>query len=418
MSEPAYRQDVAQRNITAGGFTHGRGLPAVHLTHSASMRTGGLVARVAGALPVACLPANGFGISVEPGGLGCWPAMHDHLYRCLSARPAGLGAGRQLVTSTRARPSAYACIPAGFTGGVVSVGNGAKVEGVSVLDSAGLWLHNFGLELTDPSTPSVINNINVGSHATFTVDEGVTVDLTGQQASAGLTGFGSAALAGAGTIVIDSGTTLGFGVGISGTLTVEVDPGATVQLKSGYFDSANGARFLNSGTVVIAPAQTAGTIDDFGENSVGTFVNEHGGTIVDPAGGAPFQFQVPFENQGRVSVAAGQTLTFSHSGTASGGTFSIAPKGKLELDGGTFQLAHAKLSGTGTFDFQLGTIILGGQKLANVAQCATTQGAFTVTKTWVSAACTSNGQAVMQGRSSTIFAHGVQAKVGCGDTSS
>ncbi|MGH2860521.1 MAG: hypothetical protein ACRDLT_03330 [Solirubrobacteraceae bacterium] len=310
-------------------------------------------------------------------------------------------------------PSDYACIPAGFTGGVVDVGDGSKVGGVSVLDDAGLRLHNFGLELTDPATPSVINNVDVSSLATFTIDQGVTLHLTGRQGSAGLTDIGSAAFAGSGTVVVDAGAVLGFGIGISGSLTFQVAAGATVRLHSGYFGSASGARFLNSGTVVIAPAPSVGFVDNFGENSVGSFVNEQGGTLVDPAGGASFGFEVPFENDGRVSVAAGQTLTFSDGGSADG-SFNVAPKAKLEFGGGTFQLAQAKFSGLGTFDFQLGTIVLGGQKLANVAQCDTTQGPFTVTKSWVSALCISNGEAVMLGRSSTKFAHGVKATVGYG----
>jgi hypothetical protein len=316
-------------------------------------------------------------------------------------------------------PSDYACIPAGISG-TVSVGNGAKVEGVSVANAGGLRLHNFGLELTDPATPSTIENVDIGSLATFTVDKGVTVTLTGASGTAGLTGFGAAAIAGAGTVVVARGATLGFAVGLSGSVTVEVARGARVNLRSGYFSSATGARLVNEGTVVVSPPPSKGFVDNFGTNSTGTVVNAKGATIVDPAGAATFQFGVPFQNAGTVTVAGGQTLSFLRGATSSPGSrFAVSPHGTLLLGGGpyTFQLAHASLTGTGTFDFQLGTIVLGGQKLANVAQCATTEGPFTVTKSWISAACVSNGEAVLsdQGRgTTTTFARGARAQIGYG----
>jgi hypothetical protein len=314
--------------------------------------------------------------------------------------------------------SDYACIPAGFTAGTVSVGSGAKIEGVSVLDAAGLRLHNFGLELTDPAKPSVIDDVDVGSLATFTVDKGVTVTLTGRKGSAGLTGFGSAALAGAGTVEIANGATFGFGSGIQGSLTVRVDPGAVVELKSGYFDQATGARFVNGGTVVIAPPPSKGFVDKFGENGSGLFVNERGGVVRDPPGGAEFQLSVPFESSGEVDVSPGQSLTLLDGGSgAAGSRFSVAPRGTLDFGGGTFQLAKAAFAGAGTFDFQLGTVVLGGQKIANVAQCGTTVGPFTVTRSWVSAACISNGEAVLEdagAATTTTFARGVKAKIAFG----
>ena len=148
-------------------------------------------------------------------------------------------------------PSDFACIPASVSG-TVSVGSGDKVDGVSAENAGGLRMNNFGLELTDPGTPSTINNIDVGSLATFTVDTGVTVTLTGASGTAGLTGFGAAAIAGAGTVDVTAGATLGFGAGLSGSVTIEVSPGATVNLQSGYFSGATGAKFVNQGTVVIA----------------------------------------------------------------------------------------------------------------------------------------------------------------------
>ena len=316
-------------------------------------------------------------------------------------------------------PADFACIPAGVSG-TVSVGDGTKVEGVSAQNAGGLRLHNFGLELTDPGTPSTINNLDVGSLATFTVDSGVTVSLTGTSGSAGLTGFGAAAIAGAGTVAVAPGATLGFGAGLTGSVTFEVLPGATADLRSGYFTSATGARFVNQGTVVIAPAPSAGFVDEFGTNSRGTFVNAGGGRIVDPAGAAGFQFGVPVQNAGTVTVAGGQTLSFLTGATAARGSrFVVSPAGTIAFGGGpyTYQLAHAVLAGKGTFNFQLGTVVLGGQKLANVEQCATTLGPFTVTKSWISAACISNGEAVLSDarrRTTTTFTRGAHAEIGYG----
>lgn len=311
-------------------------------------------------------------------------------------------------------PADYACIPGGISG-TVSVGNGAKIKGISVLSDGGLRLHNFGLELTDPASPSQINDIDVGLLATFTVDKGVTVTLTGAKSSAGESGNGAAGIAGAGTVVVAPGARLGFSVGLMGSVTFEVSRGATVDLRSGYFSSATGARFVNQGTVTIAAAPAKGFVDKFGTNSRGTFVNAKGASIVDPAGAAEFQFAVPFQNAGSVSVAGGQRLSFLDGGAgAAGSRWTAAPKGRLEWGGGSFALQHAVLAGAGTFDFQLGTIALGGQKLAHVAQCATTTGSFTVTKSWVSSACTSNGEAVLQGAGTTTFAVGSHATLGYG----
>ncbi len=312
----------------------------------------------------------------------------------------------------------FACIPAGFPGGTVSVGDGSKVRGVSVLDSAGLRLHNFGLQLLGAGTTSTIENVDVGSLATFTIGPHVTLELTGTQGGAGLTGFGSAALAGSGTVVVAGGARLGFGAGIQGSLSFEVAHGGEVDLKSAYFDHAVSARFLNYGTVVIAPPPSKGFVDNFGTNSSGSFVNERGATVRDPAGAATFQFQVPFVNAGSVAVSSGQRLLLLGGGTgAAGSSYAVTPRATLEFGGGTFQLARAALSGNGTFDFQLGTVILGGQSIANVAQCGTSQGPFTVTRSWISALCTSNGEAVLvdAGKpTTTTFAHGSRARVGYG----
>lgn len=311
-------------------------------------------------------------------------------------------------------PADYACIPGGIAG-TVSVGSGAKVEGVSVQNDGGLRLHNFGLELTDPATPSQIDDVDVGSLATFTVDKGVTVTLTGDRGTAGLTGNGAAGIAGAGTVVVAPGARLGFGVGLMGSVTFQVSRGARVDLRSGYFSSAAGARFVNDGTVVIAPAPSKGFVDKFGTNSKGTFVNAKGASVLDPAGAAEFELAVPFQNAGTVSVAAGQKLSFLGGGASTAGSrLTVAPTGVLEWGNGTFQLQRATLAGAGVFDFQLGTIALGGQRLVNVAQCAKTTGSFTVTKSWVSAACTSNGEAVLDGRGTTTFAAGSHATVGYG----
>jgi hypothetical protein len=311
----------------------------------------------------------------------------------------------------------YACVPASFAGGTVSVGSGPSIKGVSVLDSAGLRLHNFGLTLTGTSTPSTINNIDLGQLATFTIDKGVTLTLTGKTGTAGESGVGAVAFAGAGTVKIAG--TLGFAAGIQGSLLVQVDKGARVNLRSGYFDGAKHAEFVNYGTVVIAPPPSKGFVDNFGENSTpNLFYNAKGATLSDPAGAAQFDFGVPFRNDGTVSVTGKQTLDLSSGGGVSKGRFTVAAHRTLEFGGGSFDLRHATLTGSGTIDFQLGTISLGGQKLQHVAQCATVKGPFTVTKTWVSAACISNGEAVMLDRgsvkSTTTFARGSTASVGYG----
>ena len=51
----------------------------------------------------------------------------------------------------------------------------------------------------------------------------------------------------------------------------------------------------------------------------------------------------------------------------------VQPQGSpVARCGGSFDLRHASPTGAGTFDLQLGTFDLGGQKLQHVAQCATT----------------------------------------------
>jgi hypothetical protein len=316
--------------------------------------------------------------------------------------------------------TSYACIPAGISG-QVSMGGGETMRGISVGDSGGLRLHNFAITLTDPTTPSVIVNLDIGSLATFTVDRGVTVTLTGSDGTVSLDGFGAAGIAGAGTVVVAKGATVGFAGGLQGSVTFKVAGGAHVSLHSGYFDEANHAQFLNYGSVTISKPPEKGFLDSFGTNSIGRVVNEKGATITDPAGAASFTFATPFINLGTVSVAKHQNLDFSGggSGAAQTGHWHTVKGSTATFGGGTFDLRKAKLTGPGTFDFKLGTTRLSGQHLAHVKQCGITRGPFTVTKSWVSAACVSNGEAVMdnsahKAKTKTTFDHGVRAKVGYG----
>lgn len=311
----------------------------------------------------------------------------------------------------------YACVAGDF--GQVSMGAGEKMLGISVSNAAGLRLHNFAIHLT--SGHSTINNLDVGSLATFTVDKGASVTLTGSSGGISLDGFGSAAVAGAGTITVAKGATVGYAGGMQGSLTFAVARGAHVLLHSGYFDEAKGARFLNYGTVTIAKPPSKGFLENFGTNSRGTVVNEKGATISDPTGAATFTMATPFVNLGTVNIAKGQSFTASHGGggSAETGTWHTVAGSSATFDGGTFDLRKARLRGAGTFDFALGTVRLAGQRLAHVAQCGTTHGPFTVTKSWASTACASNGEAVVENGSghspSTVtFRPGVHATVGYG----
>ncbi|MGH9412495.1 MAG: hypothetical protein ACRD0Y_02035, partial [Terriglobales bacterium] len=149
-----------------------RALPAEVLTHARSATRGQWRTRLlSGALLVCLLVASALILSPNAAADPTCTITYTGAYQ---PDPLAWEEAGNWSPVREPGPSDYACIPAGFTGGVVDVGDGSKVEGVSVLDGAGLRLHNFGLELTDPATPSVINSVNVSSLATFTIDQGIT----------------------------------------------------------------------------------------------------------------------------------------------------------------------------------------------------------------------------------------------------
>lgn len=314
---------------------------------------------------------------------------------------------------------AYACIGGAF--GQVSMGAGEAFAGIAVTNAAGLRLHNNAIELTGAATPSVINNLDVGSLATFTVDKGVQVTLTGTAGGISLDGFGSAAIAGAGTLTVAKNAVVGFAGGMQGSVTFQVASGGHVVLHSGYFDHAVGARFLNYGNVTIAKPPSPGFVEHFGTNSKGIVINEKGATVSDPARASRFSFDAPVVNLGVVTISKGQSLSVTQGGAGveAAGTWRTAGGATMAFAGDTFDLRKATLTGPGTFNFKLGTVRLSGQHLARVKQCGTTRGPFTVTKSWISSACVSNGVAVMRNaaghaKTTTTLAHHAHASIGYG----
>jgi hypothetical protein len=297
-----------------------------------------------------------------------------------------------------------ACVPASYDGPAVQVAGGTNVvAGISAQGAAGLELDGGSLELARAADASSIAGLEQTA-GTLTVDSGVKLGLTGDAV------WDGGVLAGAGTTTLTAGSDLTL---LGATLTGKFVNDGAIDWQGGLVCLENPAVLTNSGTFTM----TADGQEIAPCNGAVSFENTATGTI--SAGATPGQtidIGTPFDNAGKVAVSSG-TLELGDGDSATGtdaGSYSLASGSELDLSGGTRTLTSAaKITGSGTVSLN-STLVLAGQSLANLDMTGgQTEGAFTVTGSYV---VTGGTAADVAKATTTTIAKGATMVIDTGET--
>ena len=163
-------------------------------------------------------------------------------------------------------------------------------------------------------------------------------------------------------LTLDNGKTLTIGTGTSSIAAgVGLYGGSTLTLNGTTTWSAG---FIAFGGSAVASLVNAGSLNVTGADpalihnvccSAGLIHNTSTGTITRTSGTGDIAMNVPFDNDGAVTVSTG-TLAIGFDGSGSGGSFTIGSGAKLKLNADFGLEVTAQITGAGTVDVAGGTL--------------------------------------------------------------
>ncbi len=221
-----------------------------------------------------------------------------------------------------------------------AVTNTLLVGGDGVWNTPGNWSQGH--------VPTATEDVVLARSATLTADANGFANSISIPASTGLT------LNNAKSLTVGSGSSsIASGVNLFGGAILRLNGPTTWSAGAFGFGGAGVGTLENAGALSVTGAGPL--LSHTACCDVGRVHNTSTGTMTRSSGTGDIAMNVPFDNDGSVSVSTGR-LDVGQYGGVSGGSFSIAAGSELRTNSSYAMLATAQLTGAGTVNVAAGTL--------------------------------------------------------------